>query len=430
MRCNFYLRNPNPKIKGRTAIYLTATYRGQRCILYPGESIDKDDWDNKKFKPKPIAVNNGLIGRLNRFEQLVRDTHDNLQKNIKGIVPKQQLMKAVNDTIRPAESQDEVISKPISVTEYFQTLIDDSLCGKRRTEDDLDLNPNSVKPYKSAMRHFAKFQSSQCRKFYLTDVNQKVIKDFADYLNNIMSLNASAKYLTVFKLLLSYAAENKLLDYVTVSSFKFIIRREKSDNIYLTEAEIKGMMAIKEFATPVYEVVRDFFVISCSTGLRFADFSVLRVEDVKGDFIEFDPSKNRRIIRAVTKVIIPILPMFKEILEKYPNGFPKCPANQVFNRYIKEIAKQVPTLDKEFLKKITRSHKVEIETYQKWQKVSAHTARRSFCTNMYLRGDIKIPTIMALSGHRTQENFLKYIKADNQKHAEIVKKAFENDKIN
>jgi len=79
----------------------------------------------------------------------------------------------------------------------------------------------------------------------------------------------------------------------------------------------------------------------------------------------------------------------------------------------------VPSLKKEFLKKITRAHKVEIETYQKFQKVSAHTARRSFCTNMYLKG-VPIITIMAMSGHKTQENFMKYIKADNRKHAEIL----------
>lgn len=135
--------------------------------------------------------------------------------------------------------------------------------------------------------------------------------------------------------------------------------------------------------------------------------------------MEIDPGKNKRIIRSVTKVIVPVLPMFEQILAKYPDGFPKCPANQVFNRYIKEIAEKVPSLKKEFLKKITRAHKVEIEAYQKFQKVSAHTARRSFCTNMYLKG-VPIITIMAMSGHKTQENFMKYIKADNRKHAEIL----------
>lgn len=118
MRCNFYLRNPDPKKKGRTAIYLTATYKGQRCILYPGESIDKDDWDNKKFKPKPLAGNNALIGRLNRFEQLVRDIHDDLQKNIKGIVPARILRNAVVEKICPVASET-MEATPILITDFF-----------------------------------------------------------------------------------------------------------------------------------------------------------------------------------------------------------------------------------------------------------------------------------------------------------------------
>ncbi len=41
-------------------------------------------------------------------------------------------------------------------------------------------------------------------------------------------------------------------------------------------------------------------------------------------------------------------------------------------------------------------------------------------TNIYLRG-VPVPTIMANSGHRTDKNFKKYNKADNRKHAEILK---------
>ena len=183
--------------------------------------------------------------------------------------------------------------------------------------------------------------------------------------------------------------------------------------------EIEELMAIKEFPTPLYEVVRDYFVISCNTALRFHDISVLRLAHINDGFLEIDPGKSLRNNRSVTKVIVPVLPMFEKILSKYPNGLPKCPPNQVFNRYIKEIAEKVPSLQKEFLKKITRAHKVEVETYLKFQKVSAHTARRSFCTNMYLKG-VPIITIMAMSGHKTQENFMKYIKADNRKHAELL----------
>ncbi|MCL2329156.1 MAG: tyrosine-type recombinase/integrase [Bacteroidetes bacterium] len=66
-----------------------------------------------------------------------------------------------------------------------------------------------------------------------------------------------------------------------------------------------------------------------------------------------------------------------------------------------------------------------METFEKWQQVSSHTGRRSFCTNMYKRG---LPTlmIMSISGHKTEKSFLKYIKVKQNEHAEMMKKAWEN----
>lgn len=52
-----------------------------------------------------------------------------------------------------------------------------------------------------------------------------------------------------------------------------------------------------------------------------------------------------------------------------------------------------------------------------------HTARRTFATLMYLKG-IPAISIMAITGHTTEENFMKYIKLDKSEHAKIVAQAF------
>lgn len=59
------------------------------------------------------------------------------------------------------------------------------------------------------------------------------------------------------------------------------------------------------------------------------------------------------------------------------------------------------------------------------QQFGMHTARRSFATNMYLRG---IPTIaiMQLTGHTTENNFLKYIKVTKEQNALMVAKMMKN----
>ncbi len=314
MRVSFYLRNP--KKKGITAIYASLCYNNKRVIVFPGESIDTNNWIIKKNvnKPKPIPENNGLVKRLYEHEQLYKDVYDNLKKTIHDIIEPQTLKDAIYAITKPTVLIDEKSSKPVTIVEFFQTFVDDCKNEIRKTKDDLILNPNSVKAYKSATNHFIAFQKKQNANYLLTDITQQLIKNYTDYLNSKLALNTSAKYLNVFKALIRYAIEKKLLSPSISSEVIIKVRSEKSDNIFLTEQEIKELMTITEFSTPVYEIVRDYFVIACNTGLRYSDISALTIGNIRGDFFETEQIKLKGKQKTVTKVIIPVLPMLKELL--------------------------------------------------------------------------------------------------------------------
>jgi hypothetical protein len=64
------------------------------------------------------------------------------------------------------------------------------------------------------------------------------------------------------------------------------------------------------------------------------------------------------------------------------------------------------------------------EVKPKYAWVSSHTARRSFCTNECLAGTAN-DLIMAISGHRSEKAFRKYIKVDNLKKACMIKKLWD-----
>jgi integrase len=111
-------------------------------------------------------------------------------------------------------------------------------------------------------------------------------------------------------------------------------------------------------------------------------------------------------------------------LEKYDYNLPSEISNQRFNEYIKEACRLAGITG---IETMTRTVGGELVTdkFEKWEHVSSHTGRRSFCTNMYKRG---LPTlmIMSISGHRTEKSFLKYIKVKQNEHAEMMKKEWEN----
>ena len=57
----------------------------------------------------------------------------------------------------------------------------------------------------------------------------------------------------------------------------------------------------------------------------------------------------------------------------------------------------------------------------KYEFISSHSARRSFATNAYKRG-ISPLLIMSITGHKTETEFFKYIKIDDQEKAEMFMK--------
>ena len=75
-------------------------------------------------------------------------------------------------------------------------------------------------------------------------------------------------------------------------------------------------------------------------------------------------------------------------------------------------------------KEITKAGKKVTLHLEKWEMISSHTARRSFATNEYLNGTPSI-TIMAITGHKTEKAFLKYIKVRPKEHAEKMKSLWE-----
>jgi integrase len=417
MRVSFLLRNPE-KV-GKTAIYASICYRNKRVIVFPGESIDTKNWNNEKNikKPKQISANNALIGRLNRKEQLYRDVYDDLQKTIAGVIPPKTLKQAIYDITKPSATAIE--NSPVLVTDFFTTLIADSKSGERLGQKNTEMTEQSIKTYTTAMNHFTEFQTKQRRKLYLTDIDQKIIDAFAKFLNidKKLSLNSSGKYLKIFKTLMNYAKKKKLVDGNILIENKITVTREISDSIYLDDHEINALMDIKHFISPLYEVVRDLFIFGCKSGLRFSDYSSLRLESINHDFMEVITKKTQ------TKLIIPVHNIIKPILLKYPNGI-KCPSNQVFNRYLKEIGEQVPELHTEFEKKITISNKPVRTIYKKYQLLQSHTARRSFCTNEILKGT-PLNTIMAMTGHKTEKSFFTYTKATSIQQAQLLKKEWE-----
>lgn len=87
----------------------------------------------------------------------------------------------------------------------------------------------------------------------------------------------------------------------------------------------------------------------------------------------------------------------------------------IINEKIKLVARKAK-IKSDFTLERTVSGKKVKETKPKYKFISAHTARRSFCTNAYNSG-IPPHQIMAISGHKSEKKFYNYIKTSIKRKA-------------
>ena len=203
---------------------------------------------------------------------------------------------------------------------------------------------------------------------------------------------------------------------------------EDIDNCYLDENELQALAALDLADNPHLDRVRDQFLLLAWTGCRYSDLGKLTRKYIVNE--DGDNCFKLEQQKTGAKVVIPILPPIVPILEKYDYQPPRPISNQRFNDYIKEVARMAG-LDEEVAVSHTQQQKGEfvpgrVETRRaKWQAVTAHSARRSFATNMYKRG---FPTlaIMAITGHKTEKSFLAYIKISESENATMVLRQFKS----
>ena len=201
-------------------------------------------------------------------------------------------------------------------------------------------------------------------------------------------------------------------------------------------------------------MVRDIFLIGCFIGQRVSDYGRIAPEwfgktrnGVKVIRLEQQKTRNN--------VCVPIVGnQLKALLKKYDYCAPKI-SDQEIDRTIKDICERlslsIPSLAVKYKTILKKHEKIALYTNKdggrkmfeinekgecmkpKWAMVSSHTARRTCITNMYLArksdGTQKytLAERMSVSGHKTESEYIKYIKCSLDEVAEMVAAANDKD---
>jgi len=274
---------------------------------------------------------------------------------------------------------------------------------------------NKSKSYKSQYsvlsKHVLGFSESMNCVIYTNSITEDFLEDFIYYLQDLGMRNNTVKGLiekikAITKKAGNYGyAVNRTFDEVSVPE-------EETCSIALSMNEITRIYYYKGL-TKKQSKIRDLFVVGCLTGMRYSDYSTLTSENIQNDIIVKKTKKT-----GVT-VHVPIHAYIHEIIQKYNGELPGDISIQHFNRTIKPICKKIGFTDTVVFTR-TVGHEVVTQSYETWQVISSHTARRSAATNMYNSGRMKTLQIMLITGHTTEKNFFRYIKINREENAKTL----------
>ena len=273
----------------------------------------------------------------------------------------------------------------------------------------------TIKSYVSTLNHLETYSKLHSFSFEFDGINPEWRNSFIKYLQNQgLGKNTEGKHIKIVKIFMNEATERNLNSNLSFRSKSFSKPHEDVHKIFVTMEEIGKLASVDLKDDKLKDIVRDYFIISCLTSLRYSDFVNIRPEHIKENTIQMTTQKTSE------PVIIPIASLVRKVFEKYNYILPKAPCNQVFNRTLKEVGKLAELNEITTISKTIGGVKQK-QAYKKYQLLTSHTGRRSMISNCIIEG-IPTPSIMLISAHKNLKVFQGYVRLNQMQNAEVLAK--------
>lgn len=399
MKSSFKLKEP--KSKQATLIYFQSYFKeeGKSFIYSTGQRIHPADWDLKQKRPKKNLnkIESGIA-----FRNLKKTLEDHV--NLLDRLSVQYEMIDEKLTIDIArQAFDKEFKKSSSKTNGFFKVYDIFLEQKINDPTDKGNSPSTIKRYQYNKKLLQEFESYLGKPIRFSALNQTVYQTFLRFCIEVKkhSANTLSRNVGLLKTFLFWAEKNK---YTYNDEFKNFenVKRFPTEEIAFNLNQVKDIYSVDLSSNTRLEKVRDLFILGCTTGFRYGNYSKLKKSDVYGDFICVtdvkDPTKSLKV---------PLNEISKSILEKYDFNLPSI-SNQKFNKYVKELFELLGFVENA-RKSMKYGKDVHTSVVPLYTRVNSHTARRTFITIMKNKG-VPDKIIMGYTGHKSIQNFNLYYK--------------------
>lgn len=268
------------------------------------------------------------------------------------------------------------------------------------------LTSGSIKNLENFKKFFIKYENECLRgkSILIRNIDLNFIDAFkSHFLQKGYSANYIGTYLSLLISVVNKVSLNGIPTHPQFSQVKAIKKTKEPDEIIILTEDEQRLIKNVELKRESLINARKWLLLGCLIGQRAGDLLKITLQDIRDlddmKVIELKQKKTGKL------VAIPLLPDALEIIE---NGMPYKIGLEHFNQYSKEICQEakINSIVKGKMR-INNTRILTVGKYEKWQVVSSHICRRSFATNFY--GRIPTSILMNITGHGTEEVFLKYI---------------------
>ena len=411
----------DPRATAPTLVSIVYRYDSQRFVYSTGQSIEPFQWD---------SINQRAY--TNQKSRTERSNHESINAHLDRhraalirVMASLRLAGAALDNTTIRQHLDRELNKaPRRVakmapaeqfTDYVTRFVAEAKTGDRLNAKNGRFSDGTLTNFLKVRNILLDYQTKTRQRLTNEAYTMAFYDAFKKYLiTKGHALNYVGAVLNAVKMLLKYAHRDGLTVATDFQQKAFRKIEEQVDTIYLTDEELNDLVTLNLSKDPRLDRVRDLFLIGCYTGLRFSDYTQLRPTNITygGTILSVTTQKTR------SRGAIPLNANVLAILAKYDGVPPPAMSNQKFNAYLKELAQRAGfTTDVERTR--TQGGQKSTLTASKWEFITSHTARRSFATNAFLAG---VPTvsIMKITGHVSETQFMKYIKITAEQNALLL----------
>jgi integrase/recombinase XerD len=393
----FFLYPRRKKAPDKVPIYMRVTVNRKKCEVFLAEYADPVKWDDSKGRIKnPNRLEAHVNNKLLDVESKVVSRKYELERANKPVTAKDVVQifkgrKKAEDITLLAFAQQVILEKEANRQEITYPVV----YHYKQMKNKLELYLKSIKSQDILLRDFKRLHVAGFEHFMLTSI--------VETLNQPLRRNTVSKHLTKLRATLNRAV---VAEIILVNPFQgFRIKLEKTQRRFLSKVELELLSKHPLSGNEALIRVRDAFVFSCYTGLRYGDARHLKASSVKED------SDGRLWIMTTQlktgdPVEIPMLSKAREVYDKYATyraqtGYVlNMPSNQKVNRHLTEIARLLDLPG----------------------KLTHHSARHTFSITVMLENGIDLKVLSRMLGHSSLSSTQVYGKITRTLLSAVAKK--------